>query len=71
MSLVPLSSIGNMLGSPTPTLDMVIDLASILHDRDYRAIGRTVESLGIAGLNIKEIHRIVADPKKKPGGKSL
>lgn len=61
MSLVPLSSIGNMLGVPTPTIDMVIELGSMLHGTDYRAAGRTVERLGIAGLSVKEIHRIVAD----------
>ncbi len=61
MSLVPISSIGTMLGTPTPTIDMVIHLGSMLHDRDYMAEGRTVERLGIAGLGVKEIHRIVAD----------
>lgn len=72
MSLVPLSSIGAMLGTPTPTLDMVINLGSLLHGADYRASGRTVERLGIAGMSVKEIHKIVADPEDRAaGGKAL
>lgn len=66
MSLVPISSIGAMLGTPTPMIDMVIALGSMLHDADYAAQGRTVERLGIAGLSIKEIHRIVADSDHLP-----
>jgi opine dehydrogenase len=61
MSLAPISSIGAILGSPTPVIDMIVELASLPHGRDYRAEGRTVERLGIAGLPVKEIHRIVAD----------
>jgi len=60
MSLVPLSSFGSMLGVPTPAIDMVIQLASILHSTDYRAVGRTVETLGLAGLTVKQIRQMVA-----------
>jgi opine dehydrogenase len=60
MSLVPLSSLGSALGVPTPAIDMIIQLGSILHSTDYRAIGRTVESLGLAGLSIKQIRQMVA-----------
>jgi opine dehydrogenase len=51
-----------MLGIPTPTIDIIIELGSVLHGRDYRAEGRTVERLGLAGLSIKEIHNLVFDP---------
>ena len=57
MSLVPLSSLGSMLGVPTPAIDMIIQLGSILHATDYRAVGRTVESLGLAGLSVKQIRQ--------------
>lgn len=60
MSLVPLSSLGSMLGVPTPAIDMIIQLGSILHSTDYRAIGRTVESLGLAGLSVKQVRQMVA-----------
>ena len=61
MSLVPMASLGAMLGVPTPTIDMVIDLGSLMHGVDYRARGRTVESMGLAGLSVREIHRIVTE----------
>jgi opine dehydrogenase len=63
MSLVPIAALGAMLGAPTPTIDMVIDLANLLHGRDYRAEGRTTERLGLAGLSVKDIHRLVFDPE--------
>jgi opine dehydrogenase len=63
MSLVPLASIGGMLGIATPTIDMIVEAGSILLDRDFRALGRTVERLGIAGMTVKDIHRLVADPR--------
>ena len=61
MSLVPMSSIGEMLGIPTPTIDMVIKLAELMNGTDYRAIGRTVETLGIRGMNVEQIHRLVTE----------
>ncbi len=63
MSLVPISSIGAMIGAPTPTIDMMVELGSMLHGVDYRAKGRTVERLGIDGLSVREIHRIAIDPE--------
>jgi opine dehydrogenase len=73
MSLVPIVSIGFLLGVPTPTIEMIIRLGSLLHGRDYAAEGRTAERLGLAGLSLKEIHRIVAesdDLDSEEGGKA-
>ncbi|MFA5852301.1 MAG: NAD/NADP octopine/nopaline dehydrogenase family protein [Spirochaetales bacterium] len=61
MSLVPMSSIGEMLGIPTPTIDMVIKLAELMNGADYRAIGRTVETLGIKGMSVEQIHKLVTE----------
>ena len=61
MSLVPLSSIGEMLGIPTPTIDLVIDMAELMLGTDYRAVGRTVETLGIKGFSVEQIHRLVTE----------
>lgn len=58
-SLVPLASIGRMLGVSTPTMEMVIELANIMHGTDYWAEGRTVESMGLAGKSVKEIRQLV------------
>jgi len=59
MSLVPIASLGKQLGVDVSTTDMIIELGSILHGVDYRAEGRTVERLGLAGLSVKEILRLV------------
>lgn len=59
MSLVPLSSIGNMMKVPTPIIDDIIRLACVVHDKDYRAEGRTVERMGLAGLTLKDIRQLV------------
>lgn len=67
MSLVPLSSIGRMLGVETPTIDTVILMASIVHGEDYRAQGRTVETLGLAGLSVQQIRRLALGDESKGG----
>lgn len=59
MSLVPIASIGQMLGVPTPTIRAVIHLACIMHGVDYWTEGRTVQRLGIAGMSVKDIRFLV------------
>jgi opine dehydrogenase len=61
MSLVPISALGSALGVPTPMIDMVITLGSTLHDRDYRAEGRSLARLGLEGLSVKEIRALIAE----------
>ena len=55
MSLVPIASIGEMLGVKAPTIRAMIHLASIIHGKDFWKEGRTVERLGIKGLSVKDI----------------
>jgi len=45
--LVTFSSLGKLLGVPTPFSDAIITMAEGLLDRDFWSIGRTVEVLGI------------------------
>ena len=59
MSLVPLASIGAMLGVPTPVIEIVIRLGSIMHNKDYWKEGRTVDKLGLSGLSVKQIRQLV------------
>ena len=50
--LVFMSALGRQVGVDTPGMDAIIDVASIVMARDYRAEAlRTPESLGIAGLS--------------------
>lgn len=61
MSLVPIASLGELSGVPTPTIDAIIRLGSLLHQVDYLAEGRTVKDMGMAGMNLKEIRRFIID----------
>lgn len=54
-SLVPMSSIGKKFGVSVPLMDCLIDLASAMHGCDYRKEGRTVEKLGLAEMDLKQI----------------
>lgn len=55
MSLVPIASLGEMLGVPCPTIKAIVHLANLLHGCDYWQTGRTVESMGLAGLSLREL----------------
>ena len=44
--LVTYESLGKMLGVDTPVISAIITMAEGLLDRDFRAMGRTVEALG-------------------------
>jgi opine dehydrogenase len=55
MSLVPMASLGNMLGIRVRGMESIIRLASIIRKKDYWKIGRTVESLGLAHQNPKNL----------------
>jgi len=58
-SLVPIASIGEMLGVPTPATRAIIALASVMHGVDYWAEGRTVDQLGIRGMSVRDIRFLV------------
>lgn len=66
MSLVPIASLGDMLEVPCPTIKAVIHLANLIHQCDYWESGRTVEKLGLAGLNLQQIRQLVLEGKLPP-----
>lgn len=54
--LVLLTDLARTLGVPTPTMDAVIQLGSVVLGRDFRAEGaRTLAGLGLAGLTASEL----------------
>lgn len=57
-SLVPMSSLGRKFDVPVPVMDSLITLASEMHQRDYYSEGRTVERLGIADLDLKQLRML-------------
>ncbi|MFO8059729.1 MAG: NAD/NADP octopine/nopaline dehydrogenase family protein [Bacillota bacterium] len=60
-SLVPMASFGDVFGAPTPTIKSIIHLASVMHGVDYWRIGRTVDRLGLSGMNAEQIREMVTD----------
>jgi opine dehydrogenase len=52
-----MSSLGRLLGVPTPINDACNTLASIARGVDYWATGRTVERMGLAGLTRASLPR--------------
>jgi len=52
--LVPLESVGEAFGVPTPVATLLIDLAGYLLGRDLRAGGRTLKNLGMDHLQLMQ-----------------
>lgn len=48
-----------LLDGPTPIIDSVISLASVLNTTDYFKKGRTIELLGLAGKSRELILELV------------
>lgn len=53
--LVPIAALGEAAGVPTPNINAVITLACALYKRDFRKEGRSLENLGLTGMDQKEI----------------
>ena len=57
--LVFMSRLGRQIGVETPTMDAIIQLASVLMARDYASEApRTPESLGIEGMSVEELSEL-------------
>ena len=66
-SLVPIASVGQMLGVPTPAISAIIGIASTVNATDYLATGRTVERLNIAGMSVRDL-RLLAIGESQGNG---
>jgi opine dehydrogenase len=60
IGLVLWSSLGRALGVPTPLTDALVDLTTGITGVDYESEGRTLERLGLAGLDAAAIRRRIA-----------
>jgi opine dehydrogenase len=58
MSLVPIASTARAFGLNTRTMEGLILMAGLMMDTNFWTRGRTLESLGLAGLSLGEIRRI-------------
>ncbi|HVO70456.1 MAG TPA: NAD/NADP octopine/nopaline dehydrogenase family protein [Aggregatilineaceae bacterium] len=58
-SLVPISELGRRFGVDVVAMEAMIQLACVLHGTDYRHRGRTLARMGLDGLSVTEITRLV------------
>lgn len=59
LNMVLVSEIGHRLNIPTPTADLLIDLANVVRDKDFRDTGTTLEKLGIDDLDKNSIQHLI------------
>ncbi|MGC9060649.1 MAG: NAD/NADP octopine/nopaline dehydrogenase family protein [Thermoplasmata archaeon] len=58
-SLVPIEEFGKLFGIDTPSISSMITLASILLETNFRNEGRTIEKMGIKGMNVKKLRTFI------------
>jgi opine dehydrogenase len=61
--MVLLSTLGDLLGIPTPTHDAVIQLASVINRTNYWKTGRGVKELGLSRLDKKSLKKFLFEGK--------
>jgi opine dehydrogenase len=59
--MVLLSTLGDLLGVPTPTHDAVIQLASVINRTDYWKNGRGMRQLGLSKLDKKGLKKFLLE----------
>ena len=62
--LVLWASLGKSLGVATKTMDKIIDIGSILCDRNFREEGLTIEKLGLDGLSASQLNKYLLTGEK-------
>jgi opine dehydrogenase len=50
-TMVPLEQLGQLAGVPTPMVSAMISMAGVVAGTDHRRTGRTLDSLGLGGLD--------------------
>jgi opine dehydrogenase len=58
-SLVPIAELGRRFGVDVIGMESMIQLACVIHGTDYRHRGRTLARMGLDGLSVSEITRLV------------
>ena len=59
--LVPIAKLARKFNVPTPTIDSVIQLASVINQTDYCQEGTSLEELGIATLSKEELAKVLRE----------
>lgn len=53
--IVPMAHLGEMLGVAMPTINALIDLASVINETNYRETGWNLEKMGIKDMRLEEL----------------
>jgi opine dehydrogenase len=56
--LVPIAALGAACGVATPTMNVLLDLASTVHGVDHRTAGRSLARMGLEGKDANAIRRV-------------
>ncbi len=65
MCIVPWVSLGEMLSISTPVSRALITLASKVNGENYLAEGRNQDRLGISGLNVRDLKKLLYEGRPK------
>jgi len=57
--LVPWSYIGKQIGIETPTIDCIIHMYNIIHERNWWELGRNATDLGLGSMTVEQIKHYV------------
>jgi opine dehydrogenase len=61
IGMVLISSLGELLGIPTPTFDSIIHMCGVIHKRDYWKEGRTISKIGLDGMSVQDLKRFLKE----------
>lgn len=61
VGLVPMSALGAAAGVPTPAIDALVETVRNLTGKDFAAAARTLDRLGLAGLDAPQIRRVLVE----------
>jgi opine dehydrogenase len=61
VGLMPMRAIGEAIGVATPAIDAVIKLAQILAGSDFAADARSLDRMGLAGMDAGQIRRTLVE----------
>ncbi len=59
--LMPMAALGAAAGVPTPVIDAIVRLACVFAGRDFAAEARTLDRMGLAGLDAAAIRHVLMD----------
>jgi opine dehydrogenase len=59
--LIPMSALGAVARVGTPTIDALVEIVRSMTGNDFAGEGRTLEPLGLEGMDTRQIRRVVEE----------